>query len=148
MAVADEVTAEMIAQVRRMVGEANSTTYDHDTIVEYIANHPLIDERGEKPYSFETSDEPPTEDYNDDWIPTFDLHAAAADIWEEKAATYAANFDFEADGGSFSHSQQFKHCMSQARFHLARRAPKTINLIREARTIPSEWIGNLAEEDD
>jgi len=148
MAVADEVTAEMIAQVRRMVGEPNSSTYDHDTVVEYIAKHPLIDERGEKPYSFETSDEPPTEDLNEDWIPTFDLHATAAEMWGEKAATYAANFDFSVDGGNFTHSQQHEHCLTQARYHSSRRSMKTVNLIRETRSIPSEWIGNLAEVDD
>jgi len=34
-----------------------------------------------------------------------DLYAAAAEIWDEKAAAVSGNYDFEADGGKFSRSQ-------------------------------------------
>ena len=36
-----------------------------------------------------------------------DLYAAAAEIWDEKAAAVAPNFDFSADGGNFSRSQMY-----------------------------------------
>lgn len=36
-----------------------------------------------------------------------DLYAAAAEIWDEKAAAVSGNYDFNADGGNFSRSQMF-----------------------------------------
>jgi len=147
MALSDRVTAAMISQVRRMVNEVTVTTYDDDSITTYIAAYPRIDERGEKPYSFDTSTDPPTREDNDDWMSTFCLHSAASDIWEEKAAAVADQFDFGADGGDFTRSQKYGQYMAQARSYRSRRAATTINLIRDTRTIPSEWIGNLAEVD-
>ena len=141
-------TVAMVAQVRRMAGEVGSSTYTDAEIQAYIEAYPLIDERGEKPYSWDTSTQPPTEEANVNWMPTYCLHSAAADIWEEKAAAVAANFDFGADGGSFTQSQEYEQYMKQARWHRSRRSAKTINMIRQTRTIPSEWIGNLAEVDD
>lgn len=43
-----------------------------------------------------------------------DINAVAADIWEEKAATIAGQFDFEADGGKFSRSQQYAQYLTEA----------------------------------
>lgn len=148
MAVSDGVTAAMIAQVRRMTDETTTATYGDDLITTYIASYPLIDGRGEQPFSWDTSEEPPVEEDNDDWIPSFCLHSAAGDIWEEKAAALSGNFDFSVDGGNFSVRQKHENCLVQARRHRSRRAAKTINLIRETRALSSAWIGNLAEEDD
>lgn len=121
-------TAAQIAQVRRMVNESDDTTYDDDAITEYIEAYPHLDERGELPYTWDTSTEPPTKDENETWIPTYDLHAAAADIWSEKAGVVAVDFDFRADGGNYSRSQVVEQYMIQARYHGARRRPGTITL--------------------
>lgn len=141
-------TAAMIAQVRRMTNETTTTIYEDADIQAYIEAHPLIDERGEQPYSWDTSTEPPTEEANDDWIATYCLHSAAAAIWEERAGVIADEFDFGADGGSFTRSQKYQQYMAQARWHQSRRSAKTVRLIRQTRSIPSDWIGNLAEVDD
>ena len=121
-------TAAQIAQVRRMVNEPDDTTYDDDAITVYIEASAAIDERGEVPYTWDTSTEPPTEEANDLWIATYDLHAAAADIWQEKAAVVAVDFDFQADGGNYSRSQVYDAYMRQSRYHCARRKPGTITL--------------------
>ena len=42
----------------------------------------------------DTSTSPPTLSENDDWIPTYDLHAAAADVWQEKGAAVAEDLAF------------------------------------------------------
>ena len=122
-------TAAQIARLRRMVSEPDITTYDDDSLSEYIERFPLLDERGEEPYTWETSTQPPTKDDNEDWIPTYDLHAAAADIWEEKAAGVAGDFNFSADGGSYSREQVYQQYMKQCRNHRGRRAPKTMRAI-------------------
>lgn len=143
-------TAAQIARLRRMVNEPDDTTYDDDAIQEYIERYPLLDERGEEPYTWDASTEPPTQEDNDSWIPTYDLNAAAADIWQEKAAIVAQDFDFKADGGQHSRSQVYEQYMAQARYYRSRRSAKTMTLVKwpeETTTGDFPWIGNLAEQD-
>lgn len=141
-------TAAQIAQVRRMVNEPDDTTYDDDAIQGYIEAYPLIDERGEVPYTWDTSTTPPSQDENEDWIPTYDLHAAAADIWLEKAAVLAQDYDFAADGGRFSRAQAYAHAMKMYRHYRGRRKPRTIIPFMwpdpNRQAVPL-WIGNLPE---
>lgn len=110
-------TQAQIEQLRRMVAEPTSATYSFDDLAAYIEAYPLLDSAGVAPG-------------NSAWSPTYDLHAAAGDIWEEKAAAYAALFDFSADGSSFQRSQQYLQMMQQARYHRSRRSPRTGTLIK------------------
>lgn len=129
-------TAAMIARVRRMVNEPDDTTYDDDAIAEFIEAYPLLDSDGNEP------DE-------EDWEATYDLNAAAADIWAEKAAVLAGDFDFSADGGNYSRSQAYEHAMQMSRYYRARRAICTIKALQwppEKERQPV-WIANLPEED-
>lgn len=131
-----------------MTAEPTTDTYDDATIAAYIEKYPHLDEQGERPYTL-SSDLPPEQVANDNWIPTYDLHAAAADIWEEKAAAPAQDFDFSEDGvGSYKRSQVYEQYMKQCRYHRARRMPSTITLIKDPEEKPDlSWIGNLPEED-
>lgn len=43
---------------------------------------------------------------------SYDLYKAAAMGWEQKASLSASLYDFQADGGRFSRSQWFDHCMA------------------------------------
>lgn len=145
-------TAAQVAQLRRMVNESDDTTYSDDALETYIETYPLIDERGEQPYTWDTSTQPPTQDENEDWIATYDLHAAAADIWEEKAAVVAGDFNFSADGGNYSRSQVYEQFMKQARYHRSKRSPRTVTLHKwpdedDAYRRPL-WVGNLPEPND
>ena len=145
-------TAAQIARLRRMVAEPTDTTYDDDTLAEYIERYPLLDERGQQPYTWDTSTEPPTQEVNDNWIATYDLHAAAADVWEEKAAGVADSVDFGADGANYQLSQKYEQAMARVRYHRVRRSPTTHTLVKwpeernSAELYP--WIGNLPEPDD
>lgn len=80
---------EQIAQLRRMVGEPTEATYTDFALSQYIAARSVRDLRGVSPES-------------DAWIPTYDLNATAADIWDEKAASVADCISFSADGASYS----------------------------------------------
>ena len=119
-------TAGQIARLRRMVSEPETTTYSDVVLAEYIERYPLLDERGQEPYTWDTATQPPTQDANEDWIVTYDLHAAAADVWEEKAAVVAGDFAFSADGGNYSRDQVYQQFMGQCRFHRGRRAPQSM----------------------
>jgi len=102
-------TATQIARLRRMVAEPTTDTYDDDALSTLIEEYPLTDSDGYE------SDE-------DDWTATYDLHAAAGDVWEEKAASVANRMDFDADGGNFSASQLYDQYQRSAAYHLARRS--------------------------
>lgn len=110
-----------------MTGEPDSTTYADADIQAYIEAHPLEDARGEGPW-VESETTPGTLEENPDWTATYDLNAAAADIWEEKAAVLAGDYDYQADGGSYSRSQAYDQAMRQARHFRSRRSIKTIAL--------------------
>lgn len=136
-----------IEHVRNMTTE----TLDDDQIGEIIERYPLRDERGTPPYTWDTSTTPPTQDANDDWIPTYDLNAAAADIWEQTAATYAAHFDFETNDQKFDRSQKHAHAMKMVRHFRSKRAPTSFGMVgvsKEGSANPATWIGNLPEDDD
>ena len=80
------------------------------------------------------------------WIATYDLNAAAADVWDEKAGTLAANFDFSADGSNFSRSQAYEQALKQAGRYRARRSKTTITMRPDPEDLSSLAYGE--EEDD
>ncbi len=109
------VSAEMITQLRRMVAEPATTTYSDADLAGYIELYPLrsLDQYDAEAIAYDPCDL--------GWTPTYDLHRAAADIWHEKAAALAANYNLTADGATLSRSEAYEHAMAQARSHLARR---------------------------
>ena len=145
-------TAAQITRLRRMCGLAvGDTTYTDAVLGGYIETYPLLDERGEAPYTWDTSTEPPTQDDNDNWVVTYDLNAAAADVWDEVSAGIQGNFDFSAEGRTFNRSQAFDHARERARYYRSRRTPTTMRAVQWPKEHPGSdfaWIGNLAEPDD
>jgi hypothetical protein len=119
-----------IAQLRRMVQEPTEDIYSDELLASYIENYPVMDQLGQPPFTYETSATPPTEVENESWIPTYDLNQAAADIWQEKAATVADKYDFSADGGSYSRSQMVAQYNQMAASFRARRAPNSFKLVK------------------
>lgn len=137
------VTAAQISQLRRMVAEPTTTTYDDATLTTYIERYAHMDEYGETPL-----DE--YGEVNTDWTATYDLSAAAADVWEEKAAALITKFDFAANGGTYNLSQQYEQAMKQCRHFRARRMPTTVMAVKwpkESDKYDESYIGNLPEED-
>jgi len=138
------VTAAQISQLRRMIAESTAANYDDTLLTTYIEKYPHIDSEGESPLDFFGN-------ANAEWTPTYDLHAAAADVWEEKAANFVTKFDFNANGGNYTMSQQYEQIMKLCRFHRARRLPSTSTSIKSPEefknNIEESWIGNLPEPD-
>lgn len=48
---------------------------------------------------------------------TYDLHAAAADVWQQKAAHFAVSYDIQTDGHRLSRSQLINQCFQMATIH-------------------------------
>lgn len=122
-------TAAQVARLRRMVGELTDLTYSDDDLEGYIERYPLEDARGEAP-QVESTTVPGTLEENADWTATYDLHAAAAEIWQEKAA---AAFVMEpaspADEAKAKRATDLHtFAMQQSRYHMARRSITTVTL--------------------
>jgi hypothetical protein len=143
------VTVAEIAKLRRMVAEPTTTTYSDAAISAYIDKYPLLDEQGEEPSTLSGST-PPVREVNPNWIPTYDLNAAAADIWQEKAAAISQLYDFNADGGNYHRSQAYEQYMANARYYAARRMPSSARAHKSPndRRTDALWIGNLPEPRD
>lgn len=102
-----------VVKLRRMVAESTSVTYSDDDLEDIIETYPVLDSEGLDPD-------------DDAWTATYDLNAAAAQIWEEKAAALIGLYDFNADGGSFNRSQMYEQAMKMARHYHSRKRVKTI----------------------
>lgn len=61
---------------------------------------------------------------------SFDLNAAAADIWKRKAARYAQAYDVSTDNHSLSRSQLMKHALEMAEYYGAMAEPTVVTLHR------------------
>lgn len=64
---------------------------------------------------------------------SYDLEAAAADIWRRKASHYApSSFDFSTDNHSVSRSQVYKHCLEMAAYYESKSASavETVQMFR------------------
>ena len=109
------VAVALIAKLRRMIAEPTTTTYTDDMLEDTIEEYAVLDSEGYAPDS-------------DDWTATYDLNAAAAAIWEEKATAYVGQYDFNADGGSFNRSQAYEQAMKMARHYHSRKRVGTISL--------------------
>jgi len=119
-------TAAQISQLRRMVAEIGSGTYSDTELGEAIERYPVMDEHNELPVV--------GGEINTVWEATYDLNAAAADIWTEKAGNLANQHDYSADGGNFSVSQAYQQAMQMARHYRSRRKPATISLITDVQS--------------
>lgn len=137
-------TTAQIARLRRLINQPKATLYLDDELAEYIERYPLLDERGEEPYTWDTSTTPPTQDDNEDWIATYDLHAAAADIYEEMAAQVVAEFDPLFDKQK---DPRYERYLALAKFHRSRRSATAITLQVSPKETATNVV-NLLKKDE
>ena len=123
-------TAAQIATLRRMTDEPTTATYSDAQLTAFIENFPLIDELGTIPYTWSLSTDPPTKIATPQWIPTYDMNAAAGEVWSEKAAAVAELYSFEADGGNYQLSEKHEHYLKMAGIYRARRAWRHVPMTR------------------
>ena len=136
-------TAAEIARVRRMVAEPTTATYSDTLIAEIIVRYPVPDAAGVYPVDEDGVAESA-------WVATYDLNAAAAELWVEKSAALASGYDFSADGGTFNRSQAMANAQKMASYYASRRYAKGVRLKAEINpgVESSTWIFNLAQELD
>jgi len=112
------ITAEQIARVRALAG-VTETEFGDMAVEAVIAEYPRHDASGRDP-----SDA--------DWMETYDLFRAAADIVDQRASAVATEYDFQADGASVSRSQKQAQLHKLATRLRARSAPRWYRPCMEA----------------
>ena len=131
-------TDAQIARLRRMTAEPDAEgTYDDDAIAGYIEAHPVRDAQGREPYE-RLSDGRLSATLNDLWTETYDLNAAAADVWDEKASALTEETDTSVEGASITRSQAYEHARKEARKYRGKQRPSTIRLTMDARPALAE----------
>ena len=117
----------------------DSSGYDDATLAAYLQRYPLPDSAGAQPADAT-------------WTGVWDANRAAADVWEEKAALYAADFDFAADGGNYQRSQVHSQMLTMARLFRSRRSTSALVLTVQPKPAGApglmDWLGNAPEDSD
>lgn len=112
-----------IQKVRLFTNETSSSSvFKNDEIAEAIEAHPL----GTDPE-------------------TYDLHLAAADVWDIKCSSLAAKYSFSADGASFQLNQQFQNAERMSRYHRSRRRVRSVTVVTGPFDSSTFTIGNPPE---
>ena len=126
------VTAAMRARLRLMVNELTTDTYSDDLLGSYIETYPLLDSDGNEPG-------------DTGWVASYDLNAAAADIWENKAAAVWDKFSFTAVGeATYQRSTKYDNAMKQARYYRSKRAMRTTKVKVDPQPLnDTPWIANV-----
>lgn len=124
-------TVAQVKKLQRLVNEPTAGAYAYEDLKAILEQYPQMDKEGTEPQYIltpATATTPPVYADNPNWIPTYDIHSAAAEIFEEKAANAAQDFEFSVDGESYKRNQVYDQYMQLVRFHQARRSPGTITL--------------------
>lgn len=108
-------TVEQVSKLRRMIAEPTTALYPNEALKNYIESYPVMDANGVDPNTAQ----------NESWIPTYDMNAAAAEIWDEKAAVLQDKYDFSADGGSYHRSQAHEQACKMAAKYRSRAYAKS-----------------------
>lgn len=108
-------TPAMIATVRRYVADVDADLFDDQAIADAIERYPFADADGLGPQDAA-------------WTPRYDLNAAAADLWMERAARATGQYDFSTIEGRFDVSQVQQQAERMAAFYRKRIAPRWVQL--------------------
>lgn len=131
-------STDQIYELRRRVAEpTDARGYTNTRLSVYIERYPLVDALGRFPWRSNLGN-PPELEVNPYWTATYDLNAAAADIWDEKASSLAENYD--RDGAS--RSQAYEHAVKRAKYYRARRSPTLIEQTPYPYPVRESWVGN------
>ena len=106
------LTDAELARLERLAGEAKKPeaqrTLTEEDLDEAAFLSRKLDANGEAPLNADGS-------ANASYTNTVDIYRAASFAWNMKAAIYAEEFEFEADGGLFKRNQKYDMAIAQAK---------------------------------
>lgn len=127
------MTAAEMSLFRKWVAEPSLDNYDDDTLTDIVESFPMDDVDGNPP-----SDA--------DWTPTYDMHRAAASVWDAKAALEADSYDFSAGvaNATYKRSQRFTQALRMARHYRSLAPMRSSELVidrEDEEALKSKWGG-------
>lgn len=102
-----------------MTASASVPTLSDDDIDDLLTQFSIVDADGLKPS-------------DDDWTPTYNLRAAAAEGWRSKAAKAAELQSTDLDGDRMSADQVFEHCKDMIKIYAGSASPAMSTSTAEA----------------
>lgn len=106
--------AEALGRLRRMTATATED-WPNELLADYLNDSLVKDDAGREPGDV-------------DYVPTWDLHHAAALVWADKAAALAATaFDLQTDMTKANRSGQIDNAWRMARWHSTRAIPSIVS---------------------
>jgi hypothetical protein len=118
------ISANEILRVRRMTNEPNAEgTYTDEVITDIAEGHALTESA-----------------WPDADVVVYDLHAIAAEIWEEKAAALSpevasGSADEFGDTTDKFVDTSYEHALKQAEYHFAHRMPRSRKPVKWPREV-------------
>ena len=113
---------EVLIRLRRMVAEPTEATYTDADLIAMLKELPTARNVGQNNWVANSS-------LVD--VLVWDVHAAAARIWEEKVAALIGQgaYDIDADGQTLHRDQKLQQYRTQVAYHTARRRVRSVKIL-------------------
>jgi hypothetical protein len=122
MLVIPDPKPEVLRRLRRMVAEPTEATYTDADLIAMLKAFPTASNVGQNNWVANSS-------LVD--VVVWDMHAAAARIWEEKVAALIGQgaYDIDADGQTLHRDQKLQQYRTQVAYHTARRRVRSVKIL-------------------
>jgi hypothetical protein len=113
---------EVLRRLRRMVAEPTEATYTDADLIAMLKEFPTARNVGQNNWVANSA-------LVD--VVVWDVHAAAARIWEEKVAALIGQgaYDIDADGQTLHRDQKLQQYRTQVAYHTARRRVRSVKIL-------------------
>lgn len=118
-----------LASLGDLVAATSRPVLDPGPLGRLLDRHAMADPEGRGPLA-------------EGWTGTWDLNAAAAEGWRLKAGMVAGDFNFSADGASYSKADVLAHCLEMETKY-ASRSHGVMNTLAGPQALPRDWDGSL-----
>ena len=117
-----EPTAATLKRLRRMTAEPTEALYTDEDLCLLLQEFPTAQKVGQNAWTANSSL------VN---VVVWDIHAAAARIWEEKVAILIGqgSYDIDADGQTLHRDQKLQQYRQQLAYHTARRRVRSVKIL-------------------
>jgi hypothetical protein len=115
-------TPATLSRLRRMTAEPTETLYTDEDLRLLLQEFPTAQKVGQNAWVANSSLVNVT---------VWDIHAAAARIWEEKVASLIGqgSYDIDADGQTLHRDQKLQQYRTQLAYHTARRRVRSVKIV-------------------
>src|SRR5262245_37489767 len=122
MAITTDPTPDVVARLRRLVAEPTTALYSDADLIAYLKQFPNARKLQADTLMVNAS--------NSLSVVVWDVHAAAAQIWEEKIAQLVVqgSYDITADGQTLNRDQKLRQYREQLAYNQARRRVRSVKI--------------------